>query len=331
MSGMAALPLPEPAFVEARWYTKANRRPGDVWWLVIHDMEAPEKGDTAEAVARYFATTDRKASAHRNFDSDSEVLCVRLDDVAYHAPGANARGIGYEHAGYAKQQRHEWLDDYGRAMLARSAARAALDCERWRIPVDFVRAEGLRAGRRGITTHYEVSMAWRKTSHTDPGVGFPIDYYLDLVRANMLTGSPAPNPTSGGGSPLSVNRPPVTVLDHPAGGYWEVAEDGGIFSFGGAPAPPDNPLPGIRLNAPIVDADLRPQGDGIWLVGSDGGVFALGNAVSYGSMGGTPLNAPVVAISATLTGHGYRLLARDGGLFTFGDAAYAGSVSYAGT
>lgn len=40
-------------------------------------MEAPEKSTTAEAVARYFATTATPASAHYNVDDDSIVQSVR--------------------------------------------------------------------------------------------------------------------------------------------------------------------------------------------------------------------------------------------------------------
>ncbi len=50
------------------------------------------------------------------------------------------------------------------------------------------------------------------------------------------------------------------------------------------------------------------------------------DAVSHGSMRGTPLAQPVVGITATPSGAGYWLVARDGGLFAFGDAAFYGSM-----
>ena len=53
-------------YVPARWLTKTpsgTRR--SVRVIVIHDMEAPENSQTAENVARYFATTETKASCHQ--------------------------------------------------------------------------------------------------------------------------------------------------------------------------------------------------------------------------------------------------------------------------
>ena len=70
--------------------------------LVIHTMEAPEKPDTAENVAKWFAgSTAPQASAHYCIDADSIVQCVQDRDVAWHAPGANHNGLGFEHAGTA--------------------------------------------------------------------------------------------------------------------------------------------------------------------------------------------------------------------------------------
>jgi hypothetical protein len=43
-------------------------------------------------------------------------------------------------------------------------------------------AGDLLAGRRGITGHSEVSAAYGRTDHWDPGPGFPVDGFLDRVR-----------------------------------------------------------------------------------------------------------------------------------------------------
>ena len=107
-------------------------------------------------------------------------------------------------------------------------------------------------------------------------------------------------------------------------GYWELASDGGIFSFGGANF--YGSMGGIPLNAPIVGMTATPDAKGYWLVASDGGVFAFGNANFYGSMGGKTLNAPVVGIAVTPDGGGYWLVASDGGIFSFGNANFYGSM-----
>lgn len=167
--------------IQARNYTSANRMLVDV--VVLHSMEAGEHKSTAENVARWFAGASApRASAHYCVDSDSIVQCVRERDVAWHAPGANGNGIGIEHAGYAKQTEAQWLDDYGHDMLLRSAELAAGICKRWRIPVVRLTVEELKAGRRGLCGHHDVSLAFKKSTHTDPGRGFPWAWYLEQVR-----------------------------------------------------------------------------------------------------------------------------------------------------
>lgn len=68
------------------------------------------------------------------------------------------------------------------------------------------------------------------------------------------------------------------------GGYWLVASDGGVFSFGDAAGFAANPVPNLKLNRPIVDAKATTTNRGLWLVGGDGGVFALGDAAAHGSL-----------------------------------------------
>ncbi len=152
----------------------------------------------------------------------------------------------------------------------------------------------------------------------------------------------------------------------PNSSYWQVASDGGIFTFGnagyfgsmggkplnrpivGMAATPDEKgyrlvasdggifsfgdagffgsTGGMRLVAPVVGLAGTPDGGGYWLVASDGGVFSYGDAHFYGSMGGRPLNRPIVGMAATHDGLGYWLVASDGGIFAFGDAAFHGSM-----
>ena len=116
----------------------------------------------------------------------------------------------------------------------------------------------------------------------------------------------------------------LTVADDSSQGYWEVASDGGIFSFGTAQF--YGSTGATPLNAPIVAMASTPDGGGYWLVAKDGGVFAFGDAPFYGSTGATPLNAPIVGMTSTPDGRGYWLVAKDGGVFAFGDAQFYGSM-----
>jgi N-acetylmuramoyl-L-alanine amidase CwlA len=155
-------------------------------WIVIHCMEAPEKGDTAEWCAGFFRDQPMNdtvgTSAHACVDNNSIVQCVPWDRIAWHAPGANKLGIGIEHAGYARQTASDWSDVYSTQMLDLSAWLVAELCAKFRIPVDFITADGLRAGDPGITTHVECTKAWPgKSTHWDPGPGFPIGNYLRSV------------------------------------------------------------------------------------------------------------------------------------------------------
>jgi acetyl esterase/lipase len=107
-------------------------------------------------------------------------------------------------------------------------------------------------------------------------------------------------------------------------GYWLVASDGGIFSYGDAQF--YGSTGSMRLNQPIVGMAATPDGRGYWLVASDGGIFSYGDAQFYGSTGSMRLNQPIVGMAATPDGRGYWLVASDGGIFSFGDAQFHGST-----
>jgi len=178
---MAVMTIP---FVQARNFTKGRSTHIDV--LVIHTMESPEKPDTAESVANWFAGSSApQASAHYCIDSNSVVQCVRDTDVAWHAPGANHNGLGFEHAGRAAQTKQDWDDEYSDAMLELSAQLVAEKCEEYHIPVTWLQAADLRAGKRGITGHVQVSDAFKRSDHHDPGSSFPVQRYLGLVKKHM--------------------------------------------------------------------------------------------------------------------------------------------------
>ncbi len=118
--------------------------------------------------------------------------------------------------------------------------------------------------------------------------------------------------------------PPLTAT----GGYWLVASDGGLFSYGDATFHGSTGQHG--LNKPVVGMAATPDGKGYWLVASDGGVFSYGDAAFYGSTGQHGLNKPVVGMAATPDGKGYWLVASDGGVFSYGDAAFYGSAGQHG-
>lgn len=169
-------------FVEARWFTPTSGRKVDL--LVIHAMQAAEKGTTAESVAAFFQAGSRRASAHYCHDDNSTVQCVRERDVAWAAPGANHNGIHLELAGFSEQTARQWADAFSSQMLREQAGPiAASVCTRYGLPIRYVDAAGLLAGHRGITTHNEVSQAFKRSTHWDPGPHFPMGSFVKIVAA----------------------------------------------------------------------------------------------------------------------------------------------------
>ena len=123
------------------------------------------------------------------------------------------------------------------------------------------------------------------------------------------------------GQPL--NKPIVGIANTPdQQGYWLVASDGGVFSFGDAGF--YGSAGNLTLNKPVVGIASTTDGKGYWLVASDGGVFSYGDAGFYGSAGNIRLNEPAIGISRTADGAGYWLAAADAGVFSYGDARYLG-------
>jgi N-acetyl-anhydromuramyl-L-alanine amidase AmpD len=167
-------------FVESPNFTRAPGRAIGV--VVMHTMEISERPDAAEICARWFRTEVSQVSAHYCVDADSVIQCVREKDIAWHARGGNTNSIGVELAGFASQAPRDWKDPYSSAVLARASSLVADICRRRRIPVRWLVADDLVAGRRGVTGHSEVSLAFERSDHWDPGDGFPVESFLDSVR-----------------------------------------------------------------------------------------------------------------------------------------------------
>ncbi|MGW2221668.1 peptidoglycan recognition protein family protein [Nonomuraea sp. NPDC001684] len=171
--------------IQARYYHQGRvRRP--IRLIVMHSMEAPEKPETAENVARWFATSSPKTSAHVCVDPNSAVRCVDDDDTAWAAPNANADGLHIEMAGYARQKRADWLDAASLGTMKQAAKVAAAWVKKYDIPVRHLTPAQVRAGQKGFCAHVDVTRAYPGTgSHTDPGNGFPWDKFLALVKAEV--------------------------------------------------------------------------------------------------------------------------------------------------
>lgn len=171
-------------FVQAKYVKRVDgSRPRRK--LVMHSMEAPEKGTTAEGTANYFKNPPRPGSAHYCVDNNSIVQCVQTRDIAYGAAGANNDGIHIELAGYARQTRAQWLDEYSTAMLKLAAQLCAVILvPKFHIPVVQLTVAQLKNPlSSGFTTHADVNKAFKEGDHWDPGPGFPMDIFLGYVKS----------------------------------------------------------------------------------------------------------------------------------------------------
>jgi N-acetyl-anhydromuramyl-L-alanine amidase AmpD len=176
-------------FIQAKWYRQVVSRTIDL--VVLHTAEVAETLTSAEAVAGFFKNPGnypdgkpRRVSAHYCVDADSTVQCVLDHDVAFAAPGANANGIQVELSGFARQTAVDWTDAFSKATLARAAKLVARVLKDHKIDCAYVDWTALkRGGARGITTHDDVSRAYGRSSHTDPGKGFPMPAFVEAVRA----------------------------------------------------------------------------------------------------------------------------------------------------
>jgi hypothetical protein len=190
-------------------------------------------------------------------------------------------------------------------------------------------------GAKNVTVTHNVITG----AKTDIGIAVTSDSTGNVVSFNQIgrTAADVPDPTGIGvevdpGSTATLtcntftgwNTDVVGAVEQPCPqGYWLVAADGGVFTFGAANF--DGSGANIRLTAPVIGVASAPAG-GYWLVASDGGDFSYGPTF-FGSLGDQHLDAPIVGMAATPDGAGYYLAGADGGVFTFGDAHFQGSMA----
>jgi N-acetylmuramoyl-L-alanine amidase len=100
-------------------------------------------------------------------------------------------------------------------------------------------------------------------------------------------------------------------------GYWVLASNGAVQSFGDARILGRAPRATSATRA--IRLAARPQGDGVWVLTDDGRVAGLGAAAT---LGGPPSGArnPAVDLAPTRSGAGYWVLLADGSVSAHGDA-----------
>jgi hypothetical protein len=110
------------------------------------------------------------------------------------------------------------------------------------------------------------------------------------------------------------------------GGYWLVARDGGIFTFGDAQFYGSVPQVASTLNG-IVGMVVDRATGGYWIINSDGTIFNF-NAPQDGTLPFFGFHVHnIVGGAATSDGHGLYLVGSDGQVYTMlGSATHQGSL-----
>ncbi|HEY1697098.1 MAG TPA: hypothetical protein VGG39_33290 [Polyangiaceae bacterium] len=162
---------------------------------------------------------------------------------------------------------------------------------------------------------------------TDGAAGFDgsADGRADAAASSDANAPVGPGPALFHGSATGISVAPIVGAATTASGqgYWLVARDGGVFTYGDAAFA--GSLGGMGIGN-IVGMAANPAGPGYWLVGADGGVFAFG-APFGGSLPGAGITvSDVVGIAANPAGAGYWLAGKDGTVYALGGAPAATSA-----
>lgn len=148
-------------------------------YIVVHNTS---NDATAEAESSYAKRRTDGVSSHYYVDRNSIVQSLDTDLRANHVGSTtgNNGGISYEITGVNGWSRAQWLDRVAWPLLAHAVRR---DCAEHDITPRTLTVEQIRAGAMsGIITHNQARLAWGRTTHTDPGPNFPLDYLIELVQ-----------------------------------------------------------------------------------------------------------------------------------------------------
>ncbi len=115
------------------------------------------------------------------------------------------------------------------------------------------------------------------------------------------------------------------IADPDGDGYWLLWSDGGFEAHSAAELP-EVIFPAVYPGPQFAAGGAAPDGQGLALFGVDGAVSVVGSMQWHGDVFGIDLAAPIVDGAATPSGDGYWMVAADGGVFAFGDARFHGSL-----
>ena len=164
-------------------------------YFVVHDMEAANPHTAAEGTGAWFASHAAQGSSHYGVDNDSTQQYLPDTAIPWGAPPLNMSGLHVECAGLASLSREQWLHSYG-PMLQRLGWLMGKRCRAYRIPLRVLNVEQLRScgtdpkrSCGGVVTNHTITDAFHKSTHTDPGPGFPMDVALKWAHHYQTRGA----------------------------------------------------------------------------------------------------------------------------------------------
>lgn len=157
--------------------------------IAVHTTENPITSRAID-VAEWQASS-QTGSYNEVVDSKQNVVICNTDDWQVWATGNKGNDIllHLSFVARASMTRAEWLAQL--PMLDTGAQRAARWVKKYNFPVKKVTVSNLP----GFVGHADTRV-WGGTDHTDPGVNFPWDVFLDLVKKHVNGTAPKPDTES---------------------------------------------------------------------------------------------------------------------------------------
>jgi hypothetical protein len=163
--------------------SSGSRAKSAIKCVVVHQTEGP----SAESAAHYF-TYRPDGSAHLCVDDQKCFRCLNDSQIACGVTDVNSWTLHIEQAGFSTWNKAQWMSSAHRKQMDHVAYHVAKWLDEYDLPNRFLTtADFNRDGaQQGWTTHNELSLSSISSStHTDPGKGWPRQYFERRVRAYL--------------------------------------------------------------------------------------------------------------------------------------------------
>ena len=236
--------------------------------VVLHTAEGSR---TIESLGAFFANPASGVSSHTGIDDTPNTVgeYVPPGFKAWTQANANPYSVATELCAFASWSSAEWHNHPN--MLANCAAWIAEECGRFGVPLRRLSAAQAQGGEHGVCQHVDLGAAGG--NHWDCGSGFPMDDVMEMAAGGRPNVGPTKrkgrsmiastdgdgywtttsdgavyafgdaqfrgssfdvDPETPGAQQVKVTGEIVGIAGYGKSGYWLLASDGGIFTFGTA-------------------------------------------------------------------------------------------------